>query len=75
MKDKEGLIRVVKTKDQQVFIDETGKADGRGAYVCKNVSCFEKSFKSKGFERSFKGKINPDIYDALKHKIYDIGGG
>ncbi|MFR9296495.1 MAG: RNase P modulator RnpM, partial [Aedoeadaptatus pacaensis] len=38
-KPKKELIRIVKNKEQEVFIDETGKANGRGAYVCKDIRC------------------------------------
>ena len=75
-------MRVVKIKDTNEYeIDKTLKADGRGAYVCKTMECFGKAQKSKGFERSFKGKIPQDIYEGLRNeieKIYKIqssGGG
>ena len=54
MKEKKQLIRVVRTDENQYYMDLTGKMSGRGAYICKNIECFEKAFKSKGLERSFK---------------------
>lgn len=68
MKEKKSLIRVVKSEDN-FSIDFTGKANGRGAYICKNKECLEKSIKNKGLERSFKCKINSSIYDELRNEF------
>ena len=46
-KDKKELIRIVKQNDGKIFIDKTGKANGRGAYICNNIECLEKAIKSK----------------------------
>ena len=46
-KPKKELVRVVKNKDGEIFIDRTGKADGRGAYICDSIECLEKLIKSK----------------------------
>ena len=69
MKEKNTLLRVVKIKTGEIQIDKTNKADGRGAYVCNNMTCFEKAKKTKGFERSFRTKITPELYDHLKIEI------
>ena len=69
MKEKKELIRVVRTDENQYSIDLTGKMSGRGAYICKNVECFEKAFKSKGLERSFKSAIPKDIYEKLRNEL------
>lgn len=68
MKPKEKLIRVVKTKDGQIFVDNTKKADGRGAYVCCEDQCLEKIKKVKGLNRAFKGQVSEEIYDELLKK-------
>ena len=52
---KKELIRVVRNKEGQVFVDPTGKMNGRGAYICKNAECFTKAKKAKRFERKFEG--------------------
>lgn len=70
MLDKSTLIRVVKTPDKEYLIDISGKMSGRGAYVCKTISCFEKAQKSKGFERSFKTGLSKDIYENLKSELF-----
>ena len=69
MKEKKELIRVVRTDENQYSIDLTGKMSGRGAYICKNVECLEKAFKSKGLERSFKSAIPKDIYEKLRNEL------
>lgn len=68
-KQKEKLIRVVKQKDGSIFIDKTGKADGRGAYVCNNLECLNLLKKKRGLERSFRCKVDGLIYDDLKKEM------
>lgn len=69
MKEKRQLIRVVRTDENQYYMDLTGRMSGRGAYICKNIECFEKAFKSKGLERSFKSAIPKDIYEKLRNEL------
>ena len=54
MFDKKDLIRVVKNKEGQIFVDKSGKANGRGAYICSNKSCFEKLKKQKILNKAYK---------------------
>ena len=54
MKNKKEMIRVIKTPEENIIIDVTGKKNGRGAYICKSVECFQKAVKSRGLERSLK---------------------
>ena len=68
-KDKKDLIRIVKNKEEIISIDRTGKANGRGAYICDNVECLEKAIKSKRLERAFKTKISEEIYENLRGVI------
>lgn len=69
MKEKKELIRIVRIDDNNYNIDLTGKLSGRGAYICKNIDCLEKAFKSKGLERSFKSAIPKDIYEKLRNEL------
>jgi predicted RNA-binding protein YlxR (DUF448 family) len=69
MKCKKELLRIVRSKEGEISIDLIGKKPGRGAYVCKNIECFEKSFKTKRLERNLGGKISEEIYDTLKEQI------
>lgn len=63
---KKELIRIVKDKEGNISIDEIGKSNGRGAYICKNIECLEKAIKSKKLERSLKTKIDLQIYESLR---------
>lgn len=70
-KDKNSLIRIVLNKDGVISIDKTGKANGRGAYICDNIDCLEKAIKSKKLEHSFERKIDDEIYNNLRNEIID----
>ncbi|MGN0748581.1 MAG: RNase P modulator RnpM [Christensenellales bacterium] len=64
MKNKENLIRVVKNKSGEIFVDKTKKADGRGAYICENC-CTEKLKKLKSLNKAFKCVVPDEIYDKI----------
>ena len=70
-RNKRELIRVVKDKEGNINIDKTGKANGRGAYLCDNVECLEKAVKSKKLEREFETKIENEIYESLRGVMID----
>lgn len=69
MKPKKELIRVVKDKEGEVFIDLKGKANGRGAYICRDIECFKNAYSSKRLNRALKIDIPDEIYDRLKEEI------
>ncbi len=69
MKEKKDLIRVVRTKENTFLIDKSFKLDGRGAYICNDIECLEKSFKNRGLERSFKCNIDKEIYSTLRDQL------
>ncbi len=68
MKDKRELIRAVRT-ETGIELDTTGKKAGRGAYICPNPECFEKAYKHKGLERSFKQAVSQETYERLKEEM------
>ena len=70
-KDKKELIRIVLNKSGEITIDKTGKAEGRGAYICDNIECLEKLIKTKRLEKSFEVKIDEEIYNKLRGVIID----
>ena len=72
IKSEKDLVRVVKPKDGDIFIDPTGKSNGRGAYICRSLSCLKKARKSKGLDRSFKTSISEEVYDALEKEMMDL---
>ena len=70
-KNKNELIRIVKNNNSDIFVDLTGKANGRGAYICNNVECLEKAIKSKRLEKCFETQISEEIYNNLRGVIVD----
>lgn len=68
-KEKKELLRIVKNKEGTIFFDQTGKANGRGAYLCKNQDCLEKAMKTKRLEKIFETKIDSKLYEALKEEL------
>lgn len=69
MKDKRELIRIIKTPEEQIVLDTTGKKNGRGAYICPNNQCLLKVIKTKGLDRSFKMSVPEDVYAGLKEEF------
>ncbi|MCR5719682.1 MAG: YlxR family protein [Lachnospiraceae bacterium] len=72
MKDKKSLVRIVKTPEGEIFPDTTGRANGRGAYICKNSDCLAKAFKNKGLERSFKSSVSEEAYNRIREEFAGI---
>ena len=66
MQPKKELVRVVRTPEGAVVLDTTGRANGRGAYLCKKSACLEKAIKSRALERALETKIEPETYDTLR---------
>ena len=73
LKDKEELLRIVKNKEEGILIDESGKLNGRGAYVCKDESCIKGLKKSNKLNQAFKMKIDDEIYEELE--AYEVKWG
>lgn len=69
MKSKKELIRVLHTAEGEIILDATGKKNGRGAYLCPTMECFQKAVKNKGLERSLKEKVPAETYESLKREI------
>ena len=70
-REKQELLRIVKSKDGTIEVDLTGKKNGRGAYICKNEQCLDKVIKSKRLQRVFEQEIGTDIYENLRGVIVD----
>ena len=68
-KPKNELYRIIKTKENEILLDETGKLNGRGAYICKNGECLDKAIKFKRIEREFEIKVTDEIYTKIKNRI------
>lgn len=69
MKSKKEMIRVLRTADEEIVLDETGKKNGRGAYLCFSRECLDKAIKNHGLERSLKVAIPKEVYENLKKEL------
>nr|WP_034466291.1 YlxR family protein [Butyrivibrio proteoclasticus] len=69
MKEKKDLVRIVKSPEDEIFLDTTGRANGRGAYICNNAGCLKKAIKNKGLERSFKSQIPADVLQNIEKEL------
>ena len=79
---KKSLCRIVKTKiklenetaeeKEIVRFDASGKLNGRGAYICKKLDCFEKALKSKRLSRALEIEIPSEVYDEIKAEILKV---
>lgn len=72
MKVKKEMIRVIKTPEDEVVIDATGKKNGRGAYICCSFDCLSKAIKTKALERSLKMKIPKEVYEELERELKEL---
>ena len=72
MKSKKDMIRVLKTPENEIVLDATGRKNGRGAYVCLSQECLEKAVKSRGLERSLKMAVPAEVYEDLKKELSNI---
>jgi hypothetical protein len=68
-KEKQELLRIVRTVEGNIEPDLTGKKNGRGAYICKSEDCLEKVIKIKKLERIFEKSISPEIYESIRGVI------
>lgn len=71
MKPKSELLRVVKNKENNVFVDCTGKLNGRGAYICKHEECVKLLMKNKTLNKIFRTNVGDEIYNHIKEVIID----
>lgn len=69
MRDKADLIRVIRTPEEKIEVDFTGKKNGRGAYLCNNPDCLAKARKRKSLERSLKMAIPPEVYERISEEM------
>ncbi len=68
-KAKKELIRIVRTAEGEILLDKSGKAQGRGAYICPDAECLKKAAKSKALDRAFEMKVPDEIYLKLEEQI------
>lgn len=66
---KQELLRIVKNNEGTVFVDISGKSNGRGAYIKKDIDVLEKAMKTKALDRHLECQVPPEIYDEIKNII------
>lgn len=72
-KDKQQLIRIIRTPEGTIELDATGRKNGRGAYICRSQDCLKQAMKTKGLDRSFKMAVPQEIYDRLSKELMELG--
>ena len=60
------LLRIVKGADGKILPDVTGKAQGRGVYVCKDLTCFGQALKKRSLNKAFKCNVSEDVYKQIE---------
>ncbi len=73
MTPKKELIRIVRTPEDGVRPDPTGKASGRGAYLCKKAECLERAKKTRALERALEHKVGDEVFEAIAKEL-GLGG-
>jgi len=66
---KQELLRIVRTKEGEVLVDETGKVNGRGAYIKKDVNVLETAIKNKVLEKKLEISIDESVYEEIRKAI------
>ena len=66
---KQELLRIVRTPEGDIVVDETGKVNGRGAYIKKELSVLEQAIKTKALEKKLECPIEENVYEKIKNKI------
>ena len=69
MKSKKEMLRVLKTAEDEILLDATGRKNGRGAYVCFSRECLAKAIRGKGLERSYKMSNHREVYEKLEKEM------
>ena len=72
MKTKKEMMRVLKTAEEGIILDTTGKKNGRGAYLCVSMECLQMARKNRGLERAFKMSIPNEVYDNLEKEFGEV---
>ncbi|MBQ1495833.1 MAG: YlxR family protein [Bacilli bacterium] len=67
--EKKDLLRIVKNNEGKVFVDESGKANGRGAYIKKSIDALEKAIKTKVLDKNLETTISDEVYEEIRKII------
>lgn len=75
MRPKKELVRIVRTPEGDVRLDTTGRANGRGAYLCASTECLNRAIKTRALERALEAKLDGDVLASLKEALHDESAG
>ena len=67
--EKKDLLRVVKTKEGEILVDETGKLNGRGAYIKKDIGVLELAKKNKALDRALDTTVPEEVYTQIENTL------
>lgn len=70
LKDKKSMLRVVKNKDGEIFLDFSFKASGRGAYICDNPECIKKLKSKRLLNKVFSCAVEDNVYSAIEEEYF-----
>ena len=69
MKPKKDMVRIVRAPEGAVTVDRTGKASGRGAYVCTGSECLGRAVKQKALDRALETKVDDALFEVLSREL------
>ncbi|NLX01885.1 MAG: YlxR family protein [Syntrophomonadaceae bacterium] len=69
MKNKKELIRIVRSPEGSIEIDQSGKKSGRGAYICPQLDCLQQAIKGKHLQKALEHDIPDEVIEKLKSQI------
>lgn len=69
MRNKKELIRIVRTPQGTIELDESGKKSGRGAYICRDSNCLTLAVKGKRLQKALEQEIDAEIIESIKAKL------
>ncbi|MHB9004134.1 MAG: RNase P modulator RnpM [Coriobacteriia bacterium] len=67
--DKKALVRIVRTPEGDVTVDPTGKANGRGAYICASTDCFDAALRRRRLDSALRVRLNEEELDRLRREF------
>lgn len=69
---KKGLVRIVRNPEGRLFVDATGRAPGRGAYLCPDPKCLQEARKKKALSKCLKIEVPPGFYDEIATYLEEL---
>lgn len=70
LKPKKDMLRIVKNSEGKIFLDFSGKASGRGAYICNDENCVKKLKKQRLINKVFACEVDESVYVAIEEEYF-----